>query len=114
MKALAIIAVIFAGLSIFIPFGGIWLAMFCSVLALISFRSETTLSGVAFGINIVNTAFLSPSLVISDVISSAGEEAATEAGDLYFFYVGFHLVLLLVAVVWRVMRGAPQAADSPS
>ena len=59
MKALAIIALVFAGLSIFIPVGGVFLAMLCGVFALISFRSQTTLSGITFGINIINTAFLS-------------------------------------------------------
>lgn len=81
--------------------------MFCSVLALISFRSQPTLSGIAFGINIVNTAFLSPSLVLSDVSSSN-----TEAGEIYWFYVGFHLVLLVIAAVWIVVRGAPTQTES--
>jgi len=108
MKALAIIALIFAGLSIFIPVGGLFIAMFCSALALISFRSQPTLSGIAFGINIVNTAFLSPSLVISDVSSST-----TEAGEIYWFYVGFHLVLLVIAIAWLLLRGAPKQIETP-
>ncbi len=106
MKAIAILALVFASLSIFIPVGGLFIAMFCSVLALISFRSQPTLSGIAFGINIVNTAFLSPSLVISDVSSST-----TEPGDVYWFYVGFHLVLLAVAVGWRLVRGEPKTRE---
>ncbi len=70
MKALAIIALVFAGLSIFIPVVGVFIAIVCSVLALISFRSQPTLSGITFGINIINTAFLSPSIVLSDAASS--------------------------------------------
>lgn len=105
MKAIAIIALIFAALSIFVPVGGIFIAMFCSVLALISFRSQPTISGVAFGINIVNTAFLTPSLVLTDISSST-----TETGEIYWFYVGFHLVLLAAAAVWRIARGTPKAS----
>lgn len=107
MKAIAIVALVFASLSIFIPVGGLFIAMFCSLLALISFRSQPTLSGVAFGINIVNTAFLSPSLVLSDISSSS-----TEAGEIYWFYVGFHLVLLAIAAIWRTVRGAPNRVEA--
>jgi len=106
MKALSIVALVFAGLSIFVPVVGVFIALLCSVLALISFRSEPTLSGVAFGINIINTAFLSPSVVLSDVVASSAEQGTAESGDIYWFYVGFHLVLFAVAVIWRLLRGA--------
>ncbi|KKM90662.1 hypothetical protein LCGC14_1236420 [marine sediment metagenome] len=115
MKALAIVALVFAGLSIFVPLGGIFLAMICSVFAAISFRSQPTLSGITFGINIINTAFLSPSLVITDVVSSGAldtstsvQAAPTDSGEIYWFYVGFHLVLFVIAIVWRLVRGAPK------
>ncbi len=68
MKALAIVALVFGGLSIFIPIGGVFIAMLCTVMALIAFRSQTTLAGRTFGINIINTAFLSPSIVMSDML----------------------------------------------
>jgi len=70
MKAMAITALVFAALSILIPVGGVFIAMLCSVLAWLSFRSQPTLSGITFGINIINTAFLSPSLVMSDMLAS--------------------------------------------
>ena len=113
MKALAIVAMIFAIISIFIPVFGVFLAMLVSVLALISFRSEPIFSGVAFGVNIISTAFLSPSIVATDIISSTETEtgaAATEGGSVYLFYVGFHVVLLIIAIIWRVVKGAPEAA----
>jgi len=113
MKALSIVALVFAGLSIFIPVGGIFVAMLCSVLALISFRSEPTLSGITFGINIINTAFLSPSIVISDVVSSSAEQGATAEGDIYWAYVGFHLTAFVIAIVWRIVRGAKPAPITP-
>ncbi|WP_198678701.1 hypothetical protein [Pseudidiomarina insulisalsae] len=118
MKALAIIALIFGGLSIFIPVGGVFIAMLCSVLALISFRSQPTLSGITFGINIINTAFLSPSILLSDAASSGAfdtarhvTESPTETGELYWAYVGFHIVLLIIAGAWRLTRGAPRALN---
>lgn len=115
MKALSIVALVFGALSIFIPVGGVFIAMLCSVMAMISFRSQPTLSGITFGINIINTAFLSPSIMLSDAVSSgavdlgtAATTAPTEAGSVYWFYVCFHLVLFAVAVAWRLMRGAPK------
>lgn len=117
MKALSIVALVFAALSIFIPVGGVFIAMLCSLMAMIAFRSQPTLSGIAFGINIINTALLSPSIMLSDAASSGAfdfEEvttnAPTEAGSIYWSYVGFHVVLFIVAVVWRLVRGAPKQA----
>ena len=109
MKAIAILALIFASLSIFIPVGGLDIAAFCSVLALISFRSQPTLSGITFGLNIISTAFLSPSLVLIDMSSSD-----LEPGEIYWFYVGFHVVFLVVALIWRLVRGAPKQIHSSS
>lgn len=111
MKALAIIALIFAGLAIFIPVGGVFLAMFCSVLALISFKSHPTLSGITFGIDVINTAFLSPSIMLTDMASSGHLGAfsttgpRTHAGSIYWFYVCFHVVLFVIAIIiWAVLR----------
>lgn len=115
MKALAIIALVFAGLSIIVPVVGVFLAMLCSVLALISFRSQPTLAGVTFGLNIVSTAFLSPSLIVAEAVSSSAtsevvsaQTVANTPGSIYLFYVGFHVVLFAVAIVWRLLRGAPK------
>ena len=107
MKAIAILALVFASLSIFVPFVGIFIAMLCSVLALISFRSQPTLAGIAFGINIISTAFLSPMLFVAEETSTD-----TVPGEIYWFYVGFHLVLFALAVVWRLVRGAPKQTHS--
>ena len=113
MKALAIVALIFAALSIFIPVGGIYIPLLCSLMALIVFRSQTTLSGVTFGINIINTAFLSPILVMSDMhasgeldINNSALSATRESGDLYWSFLGIHLFLLSVSIIWRLIRGA--------
>ncbi|MBC8952593.1 hypothetical protein [Xenorhabdus sp. PB62.4] len=96
MKALAIIALIFSALSVFIPVGGVFIAMFCSVLALITFYKSPTLSGVTFGINVIATAFLSPSIMATAAtMHSNGEDGV----GLYWFYVGFHVVLFVLAVL---------------
>lgn len=124
MKALAIVALVFGALSIFIPVGGVFIAMLCSVLALIAFRSQPTLAGITFGINIINTAFLSPSIMISDAVSSgqldlgvaAMESEPTAAGSVYWAYVLFHVFLLVVAGIWRLVRGEPKpkTGDAPT
>ena len=93
MKALAIVAIVLAGISFIIPLVGVFTAMLASVMALISFRSQPTLSGVAVGMNIIKTAFLSPTLLIAEAGNQMDGQAA---GELYWFYVGFHLVILAI------------------
>ena len=93
MRALAIVAVVLAGISFIIPIIGVFSAMVASVMALISFRSQATLSGVAIGTNIINTAFFSPSLLIAE---AGNQMDGQTAGELYWFYVGFHLVILAI------------------
>lgn len=101
MQALAIVALIFSALSVFLPVVGVFMAMLFSVLAAISFRSSPTISGVALGINIVSTALLSPSIVAADVMAAQSQGA----GSVYLFYAGWHVALLCVAVAWRLIRG---------
>ena len=45
MKALSIVAIVLAGISFIIPVIGVFSAMVASLLAVISFRSQATLSG---------------------------------------------------------------------
>jgi|TARA_B110000967_G_scaffold161566_1_gene167763 predicted permease len=97
MKALSIIAVVLAGLSFFIPVVGVFSAMLASLLGLIAFRSESTLAGVAIGLNLLNTAFFSPSLLIAEAVNQS--ENIDSAGDLYWFYVGFHVVALVLGII---------------
>ena len=90
MKALSIVGLIFAIISIFIPIFGIFIAMLCSLLALITFVKQPTISGAIFGINIINTAFLSP------VLASA---AANSGIGTYLFFIKYHVVLMFVAFI---------------
>lgn len=96
MKALSIVALIFAAISIFVPVVGIFIAMGCSVLALITFCKQPTLSGITFGINIISTTFLSPTLALTaSDMHNTGEDGVS----MYLFYVGFHVVLMLIAFI---------------
>jgi hypothetical protein len=102
MKALSIIGLIFAIISIFIPVLGIFLAMACSIFAFISFVQSPTISGITFGVNIISTAFLSPSIIIASASLGFG---------VYKFYVGFHVVLMLAALVlFFMMRNKQKVA----
>ena len=102
MKAISIVSLVFAGISIFIPIVGVYIAVLCSLLAMVSFRSEPTLSGITFGINIINTAFLSPSLIIVSKINGT----VTEPNNLYFIYLGAHFALLIAGIAFRIIRGS--------
>lgn len=118
MQALAILALVFAALSTFIPVVGLWIAMLCSVVAIITFRKHPTLSGVAIGINIIVTAFLSPSLLVASavvatdaVIAASGATEAVQTAkahtaffSIYTFYVGWHVVSLVLGLVLYFTR----------
>jgi len=93
MKALSIVAIVLAGISFIIPVVGVFTAIGASLLALISFRSQATLSGIAIGLNIINTAFFSPSLLIAEAGNQMDGQAA---GELYWTYIGIHLVALAI------------------
>lgn len=111
MKALAIVALVFSSISMFVPVLGIFIAMLCSLMAMIAFRSQSTLAGVTFGLNIISTAFLSPSIIVSSEITAASLQQ-TESSDVYLFYVGFHAALFVIAVMWRLMLGSPDVVKS--
>ena len=79
-KVFGIIAVVVAGISFIIPVIGIFLACFLgTLLVALSLKDGAVLGYVAGGLNIINVAFLSPSLAIA---SSDGNTSV------YFFYVG--------------------------
>ncbi len=118
MLAFAIIAFILSGFAVIMPFFGVYMAMLSSVLALASFRAQPGLSGAAFLINMVNTAFLSPNIFIQTVVSEAEGTADTlpnlfgaidAALFKYWLFVGFHVALFIVANAWRLKKGAPIA-----
>lgn len=119
MLAVAVIAFMLSGFALF-PYIGIYVAMLSSVLALISFRAHTGLSGAAFMVNLVNTAFLSPTIFIQAMVSQDKADAGTSSPFIamidtaffnYWFFVGFHMTLFIAANAWRLRKGpaAPKA-----
>lgn len=42
---------------------------------------------------------------VMSAIDSSANVASTNAGEVYAFYVGFHIVLLIIAIAWRLFRG---------
>ena len=80
-KVFGILAVVVAGLSFIIPVIGIFMACFLgSILVALSLKDGAMLGYIAGGLNIINIAFLSPSLALAS--------AADGGVSVYFFYVG--------------------------
>lgn len=105
MKALSIVALIFSSIAVFTPFVGVFVAIICSIFAVISFRSQPTLSGITLGINIISTAFFSPLLVSTALNLDDEKSELFSSFDTYFIYVGIHVVALIASVAWRLIRG---------
>ena len=91
-KVFGVIAIVVAGISFIVPVIGVFLACFLgSLLVALSLKDGAMLGYIAGGLNIINVAFLSPSVAIAS--------AASGGASLYFFYVGFAIlgpVLLFV------------------
>ena len=94
MSTLSIVALVSGTLSIFMPMGGIFIAMLSSLMAMMAFRSQPTLATITFGINIINASFLSSNLATRE----------TSFGDAYLLLIAFHVVFLLVGIVWRLSK----------
>ena len=101
MKALSIFGLILAIISVFIPFFGLLLAMLCSLLALITFVKQPTISTTIFCINIISTAFFSP--LLAAIASSTGFSS-------YQMFVFFHIILLFIAVILFLIFGKKNTA----
>jgi len=92
MKALGIVAIVVASIAVVIPvFGASWLPLIAGIMAVIAVREEHVLAFVALGINVVNVAFLSPSLKLVDGICDAASgisDAANAFGSAMSEYTG--------------------------
>ena len=108
MKAISIVAVVVAGISFVVPVYGVFTAILASVLGLISFRTEPTLSGVAVGLNLVNTAFFSPSIVIAEGFNQVLNEGNPD-DSIYLTYVGIHVVILVIGIILAVTKKNKEA-----
>ena len=129
MKALGIIAIVVASIAVVIPvFGASWLPLIAGIMAVIAVREEHVLAFVALGINVVNVAFLSPSLKlvdgfcdatsgISDAVNDFGAamseltgesydsvSAADCGGGVFWTWMGINLALAAVGVGLHLMN----------
>ena len=101
MKALSIVAVVLASISIFVPyFGATYLPVVAGIMAVVAVKEEHVLSFVALGINAINVAFLSWSLYVIHEgckIASAVDASCGVLGN-FWTWMGINLVLLAVGV----------------
>jgi hypothetical protein len=101
MKALGIIAMIFAIVAIFVPVIGPYLTIICGLLAAFAAGPGLTFGAVAIGVNILNVAFLSPSLWL---IAGAAEADAQGSGSdvllgMGIVFIGVQVVAAVVLVI---------------
>ena len=83
MKALGIVAIVVSAIAVVIPvFGASWLPLIAGIMAVIAVREEHVLAFVALGVNVVNVAFLSPSLKLVDAACEVGNEMADAFNEL--------------------------------
>ena len=79
-KVFGILAIVLAGLSFIIPVYGVILACFVGTpLGLMSLKDGLMFGYIAGGLNVINIAFLSPSLALAS--------AASGGSGTYFFYL---------------------------
>ena len=122
MKALGIVAIVVASISVVIPlFGATWLPLIAGIMAVIAVKEEHVLAFVALGINIINVAFLSPILLVASAVTGCAGEVASGmeeimsgnydvdtpdcgAGSMYWTYLSIHLVAAAIAGVLTYMN----------
>lgn len=107
MKALGIIAMIFAIVAIFVPVIGPYLTIVCALLAAFAAGPGLTFGAVAIGINILNVTLLSPSLW---VMASASEAENAGSGSAVLLGMGVifvgaqvvsAIILTVVHLAWK-------------
>jgi len=107
MKALGIIAMIFAIVAIFVPVLGPYLTIVCALLAAFAGGAGLTYGAVAIGVNILNVALLSPSLWI--MAGAAEAETQGSGSDVLLgmgiLFIGIQViaavVLIIVHSIWK-------------
>ena len=105
MKALGIIAMIFAIIAIFVPIVGPYLTIVCALLAAFSAGPGLTFGVVAIGLNILNVAFLSPSLWL---MAGASESQNTGSGGdvllgMGVLFIGVQVIAIIMLTIIHMM-----------
>lgn len=118
MKALGIIAMIFAIIAVFVPVIGPYLTIVCALLAAFAAGPGITFGAVAIGVNILNVMFLSPSLWIvagASEAQTAGSGASVLLG-MAVVLIGIQLlaaaVLITVHMFWRRNNKLPSVQQA--
>ena len=107
MKALGIIAMIFAIVAIFVPVVGPYLTILCALLAAFAAGPGLTFGAVAIGVNILNVTLLSPSLWIMASASESknagsGRDMLLGMGELFIgAQVVAAMILVTVHKTWK-------------
>ena len=123
MKALGIVAIVVASISIVIPvFGATYLPIIAGIMAVIAVREEHVLAFVALGINVVNVAFLSASIRLvdaacdsvaagakayNDVMSEfgmSGTDVSCDGSGMLWTWMGINIALLAAGVGLHLMN----------
>lgn len=113
MKALGIIAMIFAIISIFVPVVGPYLTILCALLAAFAGGPGLTFGAVAIGVNLLNVSFLSPSLWL--MAGAAAAESQESGSDILLgMGVMFIGVQIVAAIVLMIVHSAWKKRQTPA
>jgi hypothetical protein len=111
MKALGIIAMIFAIVAIFVPVVGPYLTILCALLAAFAAGPGLTFGAVAIGVNILNVTLLSPSLWI--MASASEAENAGSGSDVILgmgvLFIGVQVIAAITLIIVHKTWGKKQA-----
>lgn len=111
MKALGIVAMILAIVSIFVPVVGPYLTLICALLAAFAAGEGLTFAIVAIVLNILNVVLLSPSLMVvagAAEIESVGLGSQLLAGMAVVF-IGAQVVAAIILTIVHMMWKKKQA-----
>lgn len=98
MKALAIVALVLAGLSFIIPFGAYFTVVSGLMAAVAVGQGITVLSGVTVGLNILNILFFSPMLWMATTAADMSARVGNKHDETSF--TAIPVVLLLLQVIF--------------
>ena len=101
-KVMGILAIVLAGIAIFIPVVGVYLTVFSAILAAFAYGKSVLFGYIAIGINFLSLFFLSPLLWVAASAENAGEN---NIAGLVWFLLGAQ-VLALVFLIWKSKKRA--------
>ena len=100
-KVMGILAIVVAGIAIFIPVMGVYLTIASAILA--AFAGKSAILGyIAIGVNFISLFLFSPLLWVAASAENADENAIA---GLVWFLLGVQ-VLALVFLIWRNRKKA--------